>query len=119
MKLTKTDRTGIRIVIENQLKAFQNDDATGAFALASQEIRQQLGTAQNFMQMVKRYYKALYRPRAVLFENLTTINGQLTQPVLLLAPHGVPVKALYVMDRENDGGWKINGCYLVPIKEVK
>lgn len=117
MKLTKTDRASIRSVIECQLKAFQNNDAAGAFTLASSEIQQQLGNAQNFIQMVRRYYKALYRPRAVLFEALTTVGGQLTQPVLLLAPNGVPVQALYVMERQNDGSWRINGCYLVPLKE--
>lgn len=114
MEVTDTDRTAIRSIIEGQLEAFQRDDAIGAFAFASPGIQMQFGTPENFMRMVTTAYQAVYRPRSVLFEDITTINGALTQPVLLLDSSGVPVRALYLM--EFDGTWRINGCYLVPIE---
>ena len=115
MEVTDTDRAAIRSVIAGQLEAFQRDDAIGAFAFASPGLQMQFGTPENFMHMVTTDYQAVYRPRSVLFEDITTISGALTQPVLLLDSNGVPVKALYLME-QSDGTWKINGCYLVPIK---
>jgi hypothetical protein len=48
-------------------------------------------------------------------ETVYTVNSG--EP-LLLGKAGVPVRALYVMEY-HDQGWKINGCYLVPIEERK
>lgn len=116
MEITNRDNAAIHSVIERQLEAFQKDDAAGAFAYASPEIQSQFQTPEIFMDMVKTAYPTVYRPRSVLFESLTTVNGFLTQPVLLLGADGIPVKALYLMEKQSDGTWRINGCYVVPVK---
>jgi hypothetical protein len=116
MEVTETDRTTIRSVIERQLQAFQNDDATGAFAFASPGIQERFGTPENFMHMVKTAYPAVYRPRSVLFEDLTNMRGVLTQVVLLLDPEGVPMRALYLMEKQSDSTWRIDGCFLIPVE---
>lgn len=116
MQVTDTDRTAIRSVIEQQLAALRRDDADGAFAFASPGIRTQFGTAKNFLAMVRASYQPVYRPRSVVFEDITSVEGIPTQQVLLLSPDGEPVRALYLMEKQSDGTWKINGCYLVPIK---
>jgi hypothetical protein len=51
--------------------------------------------------------------------DLTTLEGQPTQAVLLVGPDGVPVLALYPMQQQPDGSWKTAGCYLVPLKDEK
>ncbi len=116
MKVTHSDLIAIRSVIESQLQAFQNDDPIGAFAFASPEIQVQFRNPENFMEMVKLGYPAVYRPRSVLFEEITSIQGNVTQPVLLLSPDGLPVRALYLMEKQPDNTWKINGCILVPVE---
>ena len=78
MKITETDRTAIRCVIERQLQAFQNNDAISAFAFATPGIQRQFVSPENFIHMVKTAYPAVYRPRSVLFENLTNMRGALT-----------------------------------------
>ncbi|WP_293332262.1 DUF4864 domain-containing protein [Microcoleus sp. CAWBG58] len=73
--------------------------------------------------MVKIAYEAVYRPRSVLFENLATVEVIPAQPVLLLDSEGIPIRALYVMEKqfvkrsypEGNRTWRINGCYLVAI----
>ncbi|MEH2280697.1 MAG: DUF4864 domain-containing protein [Nostoc sp.] len=75
-------------------------DAQGAFAFASPAIQTQFGNPENFMLMVKTSYSAVYRPRSVFFDRITTIQGNITQPVLLLAPDGVPLRALYFMEKQ-------------------
>jgi hypothetical protein len=44
------------------------------------------------------------------------MRGILTQPVLLLDPEGVLMRALYLMEKQPDGTWRINGCYLIPVE---
>ena len=116
MEITNNDAITIRSLIEHQLTAFQKDDAQGAFAFASPGIQAQFGTPENFVQMVKISYPAVYRPRSVFFEKITTIEGNITQPVLLLAPDGVLLRALYLMEKQPDNAWRINGCFLMSIE---
>ncbi len=118
MQITETDRASIRIAIERQLQAFRNDDAVGAFAFASPGIQQTFQNPENFMQMVKNYYQPVYRPRSVIFDDLAVVNGSLAQPVLLLGPDEIPVRALYLMEKQLDGTWRIHGCHLVPIENA-
>ena len=116
MQITESDRTAIHSVIESQLKAFQKDDAALAFSFATPGIQKQFITPENFMQMVKTAYKAVYRPRSVIFEDFMSIQGIPAQPVLVLDPDGVPVMAIYVMEKQRDNSWRINGCYMAPVE---
>jgi Domain of unknown function (DUF4864) len=116
MQITESDRVVIRSVIESQLQAFQEDDAVSAFAFASPGIQETFQTPEKFLEMVKNYYKAVYRPRSVLFDDFAIVNGTLAQPVLLFGPDEVPVRALYLMEKQPDNTWKIHGCHLVPIE---
>jgi hypothetical protein len=116
MDLTDTDRIAIRAVIEQQIQAFQNDDAVTAFSFASPEIQNQFGSAEHFMDMVKSSYMAVYRPRSVMFEGITTIEGSLSQRVILLGPDGGLVSAYYLMQQQPDQSWRINGCMLMPLE---
>ncbi|MBW4474570.1 MAG: DUF4864 domain-containing protein [Stenomitos rutilans HA7619-LM2] len=116
MTETSSDRDTIRSVIQRQLQAFQRDNAEEAFTYASPEIRAKFGTAKNFFQAVKTSYAAVYRPRSVMFEKLVMVQGIPTQEVVLLDPNGDLVKALYLMEKQPDGTWKIRGCLIVPMQ---
>jgi hypothetical protein len=116
MEITDCDRSEIRSVIERQIQAFQRDDAVSAFAFASLEIQTQFGTAEQFMQMVKTEYPAVYRPRSTVFEDVALVQGIPTQTVLLLSPNGTPFRAVYMMEKHSDCSWRIDGCYLVSIE---
>lgn len=113
--ISEADRTAIREVIEDQLAAFQRDDMVAAFAQASPTIQRQFGTAENFMRMVRIGYKPVYRPRRVEFRDIILLRGEPTQQVFLIGPDRLPVMALYPMEQQPDGAWKINGCYLVRV----
>jgi hypothetical protein len=102
----------IRAVIEAQLEAFQADDGAKAFGFASPAIQNLFGDPETFLEMVRRGYPAVYRPRQVEFQELTGGGDGMTQRVLLVGPDGVPVVAAYLMQRQPDGSWRINGCIL-------
>jgi hypothetical protein len=110
--LGTADRAAIRAVIEQQLAAFQRDDERAAFRLASPTIQQQFQSSANFMRMVRNGYQVVYRPRDVQFGEIETVEGQIIQRIELIGPDGVPALAHYVMQRQPDGSWRINGCFL-------
>lgn len=106
------DAAAIRAVVERQLAAFQRDDGAEAFTYAAPSIQRQFGTVDNFMTMVRSGYQPVYRPREVQFGPIVEIDGRIVQRVLLVGPDGVPVMALYFMERQPDGTWRISGCVL-------
>lgn len=103
----------IRAVIAGQMEAFGRDAGEEAFAFASPGIRAIFGTAARFMEMVRSGYQPVYRPRAAEFAALLDWDGRLVQPVRVVGPDGVPVVALYDMELQPDGSWRIAGCSLV------
>lgn len=112
-EITADDRRAIRAVIEDQLAAFRRDDGPAAFAHATARIQARFQTPESFMRMVRGGYQPVYRPRLVEFRDLIEWRGQPTQRVYLVGPDGVPVIALYPMERQADGAWKIDGCTLL------
>lgn len=40
------------------------------------------------------------------------INGQVVQPLEVVAPDASVVVAYYLMERQPDGTWRISGCVL-------
>lgn len=115
--VSDADREAIRAVVEDQLAAFQADDAIRAFSHASPMIRRAFGTPSNFMRMVVTGYPPVYRPRAVEFQEIVTFHGAPTQRVFLVGPDGRSVIALYVMELQAGGTWKINGCFLIKAED--
>jgi Domain of unknown function (DUF4864) len=111
------DRAAIKGVIESQIEAFRRDDGAAAFAFASPTIKRMFGTPENFMEMVRGGYPQVYRPRSVGFSDLVRADGVLVQLVDIVGPDGLPVIAVYEMERQPDGSWQINGCRLLRIPE--
>lgn len=117
--LPATEKRAIRSVIEGQLGAFRADDGERAFGYASPNIRGIFGSAENFMAMVRNGYQPVYRPREVRFGDLVTVESSLVQKVYVTGPDGRRALALYVMEQQADGSWRINGCMLAePEDEV-
>ena len=112
--LEDADRQAIRSVIEAQLAAFKADDGAAAFGFASPAIQEMFGDPATFLAMVRTSYMPVYRPREVRFERLVLHQGEPVQLVLLVGPDLEVVTAYYVMQKQPDGSWRINGCFLQP-----
>lgn len=110
LPLAAGDAEAIRNVIEHQLQAFRADDGQQAFAYASPAIQSIFKSPDAFMSMVKAGYRPVYRPREVEFRDLVAMEGRWTQRVLVVGPDGVPVIVQYVMEKQPDGSWRIDGC---------
>ncbi len=109
---TSADRQAIQTVINNQMAAFKRDDADQAFSFAAPSIQRMFGSAETFIAMVRQGYQPVYRPSQVRFADLAYQDGVLIQTVRMVGPDGAPVTALYSMEQQADGSWKIAGCQL-------
>ncbi|HWT97908.1 MAG TPA: DUF4864 domain-containing protein [Terriglobales bacterium] len=99
-------------IISDQMAAFRRDDATAAFNDASPFIQSRFQRPDIFLEMVKSGYAPVYRPQQVEFRDLVPAADGLDQRVFVLGPDGRAYLAHYLMQRQPDGGWKINGCIL-------
>jgi ketosteroid isomerase-like protein len=107
------DAAAIRQVIQSQMNAFRSDDWAAAFAYASPAIQGKFQSPQVFRQMVTEAYQPVYRPRGVQFRGVQGSEFGPTQEVFVVGPDGLSYLAYYTMEKQPDGSWRINGCYLV------
>jgi hypothetical protein len=104
----------IRGVVTAQREALVAGDGERAFAFATPALRRQYGSAEAFMRMVRSGYQALLDARYVELLEGAVIEGSTIQPLRLVMPDGAVLVALYTMERQRDGSWRIAGCVIAP-----
>jgi len=110
--LPARDIAEIRNIIIGQLDAFKADDAEKAFSFAAPNIRRIFRTPEIFLHMVRKSYQSVYRPQSFEFRPVQRIDGNVVQPLAVVGPSGISETALYVMEAQPDGSWKIGACIL-------
>ncbi len=116
--LISQEQQEIIAVIQIQLDAFRDNDGVTAFHQASPAIKRQLITAENFLEMVRYHYKAVFRPQQVTFLELEVAEPYRVQHLMLIGPRGYSWDAYYVMEQQSDGRWTIGGVHLVMRDEL-
>ncbi|MBN8995735.1 MAG: DUF4864 domain-containing protein [Rhizobiales bacterium] len=111
--LSDGDRDAIRSIVMGQMTAFQHDDGNAAYGYASPAIRELFPSPDIFMNMVRKGYPPVYRPQSVTFGEIGDSPRGPQQKVFLTGPDGKSYVAVYTLQRQPDGTWKINGCTLV------
>jgi Domain of unknown function (DUF4864) len=114
---TPADRAAMQQIIADQIAAFRADDGTAAYGHASPTIRQIFPTADLFMSMVREGYPQVYRPQKYKFSKMgvSPVDGSPTQHVIIVGPDGETYEAVYTLQQQPNGGWKINGCSIVKL----
>ena len=112
------DQQAILGTIESQLDAFQRDDWPQAFSYATPKLRRLFGTPENFRAMVRGGYQSVYRPQTVEFLDARIIEGRTGQAVRFVGPQGDAVIAIYTMEQQPDGSWRIAAVQLIPTGEI-
>ena len=103
----------IQSVISDQLKAFNEDDTQRAYGHAADIIKQIFPSSQIFMEMVKTGYPPVYRAKSWSFVDPTPLENGYSQIVRLIDEQDRPWNALYTLERDSTGEWKITGCRLL------
>lgn len=108
-------------VIDAQIKAFLQDDAERAYSFASPAIRALFPDRLRFFDMVKRSYAPVYRPGNYAFGRARAMDGDglLYQEVVITGRDGKDWTAIYQMQRQADGEFRINGVQILPQAESK
>ena len=112
--LPAMDWTAIRQVIDGQLAALRAGDGAKALTFAAPGIRTQFGTPESFLRMVRSGYAPLLDARYQAFLDGAVVDGATIQPLRLVMPDNTVLVALYQMQRQADGGWRIAGCVIAP-----
>jgi hypothetical protein len=104
----------IRGVVAAQREALVAGNGERAFGYATPALRRQYGSAEAFMRMVREGYQALVDARYTESLEGAVIEGSTIQPLRLVMPDGAVLVALYKMERQRDGSWRIAGCVIAP-----
>ena len=112
--VSRQDVSDIRAMVQAQLDALAVDDADRAFSFAAPGIRKIVGTAQNFLAMVRTGYPVVHRPASVAFLKAEMQGAEIIQAVQMTDAKGVAWLALYSVQRQSDKSWRISGCMVVP-----
>ncbi|MEW9834976.1 DUF4864 domain-containing protein [Mesorhizobium marinum] len=99
--------------IEAQLRAFQADDTERAYSYAAPNIQRIFPTVDVFMGMVERGYAPVRKPARFAFGKVQEMGpGAIVQQVLITGPDGSDYEAVYTLERQPDGVWRITGVSL-------
>lgn len=116
---SEADQAAIQNVIRGQLQAFLDDDGPRAYAFAAPGIQLIFPNHAVFMAMVRSGYAPVYRSAEAEFRDVTPLpEGRWLQHVLIVGMDGTVVLALYTMERQSDGTWKIAGCTIAKTNEA-
>jgi len=116
---SEADRAAIQNVIAGQLRAFLDDDGPRAYGFAAPGIQLIFPNHAVFMAMVRQGYAPIYRSVETEFRDITALaQGRWLQQVLIVGANGEVVLALYTMERQPDGTWKIAGCTIAKANEA-
>jgi hypothetical protein len=111
----------IKNVIESQLNAFAADDGATAYSFAAPIVKGAFPNPDIFMSMVKRGYQPVYRNTKRIFGDAFQDGlGRPAMRVVLTGADGKRYEAIYSMEQQADGLWKIAGCVIlsIPAQEV-
>ncbi|RJG03956.1 DUF4864 domain-containing protein [Noviherbaspirillum sedimenti] len=108
----------IQGAVQLQIEALANDDAAGAFALTTENTRSRLGSPDNFLKMIKEQYDPVYRHRLALYQSPQIVFGKVYQVVRLTDLESHVWVAIYLMHKDEEGAWKIDGCRLIQTKTI-
>lgn len=113
---SSAEKQAFEQVISGQLEAFKANDGPLAYSFAAPIVTKIFPTVDIFMAMVKRGYQAVYTNSKYKFGELTTdILGRPAQHVTITAGDGKRYEAVYSMEKQPDGNWKIAGVQMVEI----
>src|SRR4029078_811178 len=112
--VTDAEAQEFQSVITSQLNAFNADDGAAAYGFAAPTIKRMFPSPEIFMSMVKKGYAPVYRRQSYSFGSIgNEMGGAPPQHVTIVDVNGKTWTALYAMERQPDGSWKIVGCQLV------
>lgn len=108
--LSPKDQKQIIEVVQAQLDAIAQDNAAKAFSYAAPNIRHLVGSAENFLEMVRSQYEVVYKPASTIFMQPSGEAGEAVLKVQMTDEDGNEWVATYTLQRQKNKTWLITGC---------
>lgn len=108
-----------RSIIGRQIEAFLNDDAAEAYSFASPAIQNKFEDKDKFFAMVKKSYGPVYRPGNYAFGRSRIAGDYVYQEVIINDVDGEDWTAVYGLQKQEDGSYRINGVQILPSADSK
>ncbi|KQP76277.1 topoisomerase II [Methylobacterium sp. Leaf465] len=106
-------RDAAKATVERQIEAFRRDDAATAYAQAAPAIQGLFPSPETFIAMVRQGYGAVYRNRRYSVDRIEDAGDDgVALGVTLQDEDGADWAALYSLEKQPDGAWRITGCRL-------
>jgi hypothetical protein len=113
-EMRASDWKAIEQVIAAQRAALIAGDGDKAFGYATPALRAQFSDTDTFMVMVRVAYPALLTARYTEFLEGAVIDGLIIQPLRLIDADNSVRVALYTLEKQEGGAWRISGCRIGP-----
>lgn len=109
----ETEVKAAQQVIDGQLKAFIANDGSLAYSFAAPNIKRLFPTAGVFMDMVGKGYAPVRQPKGYSFGKVQEMSPtSIIQQVLITGSDGKDYEAVYTLELQSDGTYRITGCSL-------
>lgn len=96
--------------ISGQLQAFRAGDNAAAYDYAAPNLKRIFPTLDTFMSMVASAYEPVQHPQGFSFGKSKEMSPTaIIQQVLIVGPDGKDYEAVYTLELQPDGAWRITG----------
>jgi len=107
------DVANAQSVIRAQEQAFVRNDAAAAYSYAAPAIRKLFPQAEIFLYMVQNSYAPVWRHKSFEFGEARIEGKWVAQRVHIVDADGEAWEAMYTLEQQPDGSFKITGCSLL------
>lgn len=107
------DVADAQAAVRAQEQAFSRNDAAAAYSYAAPAIKQLFPRPDIFMDMVQNSYAPVWRHKSFEFGEARTEGKWVAQRVHIVDQDGEAWEAMYTLEQEADGSFKITGCSLL------
>jgi hypothetical protein len=107
------DVANAQSVIRAQEQAFVRGDAAAAYSYASPAIKKLFPQADIFLSMVQNSYAPVWRHKSFEFGEARIEGKWVAQRVHIVDADGEAWEAMYTLEQDADGSFKITGCSLL------
>jgi hypothetical protein len=99
--------------IEAQIRAFLAGEDETAYSFAAPNIKRIFPTVEQFMAMVRNGYQPVWKPQNFAFGDAMEMSPTaIIQKVLVTGPDGKNYEAVYTLELQDDGTFRITGVSL-------
>src|SRR3954462_8449634 len=102
-------------IIRAQEQGCGRDDAAAAYSYAAPAIKEIFPAPDIFMSMVPNGYAPVSRHKSFEFGESRSEGNWISQHVHIIDANGEAGEALYTLEQQADGSYKITGCSLLKV----